>query len=450
MSSSIEAPQRKEEQMEAVMERTGGALERPPEGLKDVPEWFNASRHEGWERFAELPGPSRRDQEWRFGSLGQLNFDKVRLPGARRPGGHHGAQGLEKRAARFGFVNDSLNERQSRLPEGVICLPLMEAVRQHPDLVREHFMRRETTLGSAKFAALHRAHVSNGMFVHVPDGVDVGDPIEVFHWLSGDHVISFPHTLVVTGKGAKVSVVDDFQSETAARGSWTVAVNDLVAGEGSQLTYLALQDVCDQARVMQVNSTTVAKDATSKAFLLNAGAAWARQESLSRLEGEGAHSDMLSVSIARDEQEYDQRTFQHHAAPRTNSDLLYKNTLYDRSRSVFSGLILVDEGAHYTDAYQTCRNLLMSETAEANSMPGLEINADQVKCSHGSTSSAIEDEEIFYLRARGIRPEIARQLVAQGFSLEAVSRLRDEALEELVVAFAGREFDRITGRLAVA
>jgi Fe-S cluster assembly protein SufD len=152
---------------------------------------------------------------------------------------------------------------------------------------------------------------------------------------------------------------------------------------------------------------------------------------------------MLSVSIPAREQEYDQRTFQHHVSPGAYSDLLYKNSLYDHSRTIFSGLIFVDEGAHHTDAYQTCRNLLMSDTCEANSMPGLEINADQVKCSHGSTSSQISDEEIFYLRARGIDPVRARQLIARGFSVEVVERLNDEATEALVLSFIDDKFAHI-------
>lgn len=432
--------------MEATLDR-GNALEREPHKLGGVPDWFNASRQSGWARFQELSMPSRRDEEWRFASLGHLDFERARFPDPQSVVGHRGASGLEKRAARIGFVNDGLNEQEFDLPEGVVCLPLRSALEQHPELVRNYFMKSESRLGSAKFAALHQAHVSTGMFIHVPDGVVVEKPIEIFHWLSGDHIITFPHTLVVTGTNARVTVIDYFQSDTTARDAWAVAVNDLIAGPGSQLTYLALQDLCDQARMIQVNNTRVARDATAKSFILNAGAAWARQESLSMLEGENAHSDMLSVSIARDEQEYDQRTFQHHASARSYSDLLYKNTLYDESRTVFSGLILVDEGAHHTDAYQTCRNLLMSESAEANSMPGLEINADQVKCSHGSTSAMIDDEEIFYLCARGITPHIARQLVAQGFSVEAVARLRDEALEELVLSFAAREFNRISERV---
>ena len=434
--------------MTAILDR-GNVLERAPGPLDGVPDWFNASRQAGWARFQELPMPSRRDEEWRFASLGHLDFERAQLPDPQSMGMHRGASGLENRAARVGFFNDGLNEQELNLPEGVICLPLRHALEEHSDLVQEYFMKSDHQLGSAKFAALHRAHVSSGMFIYVPDGVVVEDPIEIFHWLAGDHVITFPHSLVVTGRNARVTVIDYFQSDTRARNSWTIAVNDMVAGPGSQLTYLALQDLCDQARMIQVGNTTVARDATSKSFILNAGAAWARQESRSCLEGENAHSDMLSVSIARDKQEYDQRTFQHHASARSYSDLLYKNTLYDGSRTVFSGLILVDDGAHQTDAYQTCRNLLMSEAAEASSMPGLEINADQVKCSHGSTSTMIDEGEIFYLRARGIKPHIARQLVAQGFSVESISRLKNKVLEDLVLGFAAREFHRISERVVV-
>lgn len=434
--------------MEATLQKKN-VLEQPPRELNGMPAWFNESRRKGWDEFQELPMPSRRDEKWRFASLGELKFDGVQLPGQESQAGHRGAAGLTERGARFGFINDTLNEAENNLPDGVICLPLDEALEKHGDLVRQYFMKSEVTLGSAKFAALHQAHVSTGMFIYVPDNVQVTKPIEVFHWLSGDQIVTFPHTLVVTGSHAQVTVVDYFQSDTIARDAWAIAVNDLVAGPGSQLTYLALQDLSDQARMIQVNNTTVARDATAKAFILNAGAAWARQESLSRLEGENSHSDMVSVSIARDDQEYDQRTFQHHASPHSYSDLLYKNTLYDESRTVFSGLILVDEHAHYTDAYQTCRNLMMSEKAEANSMPGLEINADQVKCSHGSTSSNIDDDEIFYLCTRGISPNVARQLVAQGFSVEAIARLKDEALEEMVLSFSAREFSRISERLVL-
>jgi Fe-S cluster assembly protein SufD len=305
-------------------------------------------------------------------------------------------------------------------------------------------MKQETRLGSAKFAAWHEANVSNGIFIHIPDNTEVEGTIEIHHWLVGPNTVIFPHTLVVTGKSAKVRVVDLFRSATDTDPGVAIAFNDLSAGPNSQLDYIAIQSFNEVTRVIQINETTTARDASAKGFILNTGASWARNESMSRLEGSGSRSDMLSVSIPSHEQEYDQRTFQHHVSPGAYSDLLYKNSLYDHSKTIFSGLIFVDEGAHHTDAYQTCRNLLMSDTSEANSMPGLEINADQVKCSHGSTSAQISDEEIFYLQARGIPASQARQLIARGFSVDAVERLADEPTESLVLKFIDEKFARLT------
>jgi Fe-S cluster assembly protein SufD len=309
--------------------------------------------------------------------------------------------------------------------------------------VQQHFMRQETRLGSAKFAALHEASLINGLFVHVADNVEVNGTIEVHHWISGQNVVVFPHTLIVTGKHSKVRVVDIFRSAADSEPGLVIAFNDLRSGPGSKLDYVAIQSLNEQTRMIQINETGASRDASTIGLIVNTGASWVRNESLSRLEGPGSRSEMLSVSIPSHEQEYDQRTFQHHVSEGAYSDLLYKNSLYDRSRTVFSGLIFVDEGAHHTDAYQTCRNLLMSDDAESNSMPGLEINADQVKCSHGSTSSQISDEEIFYLRARGIDPVNARQLIARGFSVEVVERLKDDATEELVLKFIDDKFAKI-------
>ena len=392
-------------------------LESTPETSSQFPAWFSEQQQQAWADFQSLPMPSRGDEVWRFGNLKQLDFS--------------------------GFTEEEVNKIEFQipsLPEGVICLPLEEALQAHGDLVQEHFMKSDIRLGSAKFAALHKAKVKNGLFVYVPDGVKVAEPIEVSHVLSGANKAVFPHTLVVTGKNAEVSVVDRFSSANEDDAGLCIAINDLITGEGSKLTYCAIQELNTSSRMIQVNATNVGRDAHATAFIANTGAQWARNESVSMMAGEGAHSDMLSCSIPSGTQQYDQRTYQHHASPHTNSDLLYKNTLYDTSKTVFSGLILVDEGAHYTDAYQTCRNLLMEDTTEANSMPGLEINADQVKCSHGSTSASISDEEIYYLCARGIPPQQARRLIANGFSTEVVERLGNEKLEEIVLEAIERKF----------
>jgi Fe-S cluster assembly protein SufD len=409
------------------------------------PAWFAARQHDAWERYLATPAPKRGDETWRFSNIKQLDFEGFSRSAGASPAADLIARstGLEKTAAKLVFINDELVHSESNLPAGVICLPLAEALVSHGDLVAAHFMKQETRLGSAKFAAWHEASVSNGLFVHTGDNVEVAGAIEVHHWIAGENTVIFPHTLVVTGKSSKVRVIDIFRSADDITPGIAIAFNDLSAGRNSQLDYVAIQALNEVTRIIQINETSTARDASARGFILNTGASWARNECLSRLEGAGSRSDMLSVSIPAREQEYDQRTFQHHVSEGAYSDLLYKNSLYDNSKTIFSGLIFVDRNAHHTDAYQTCRNLLMSDTCEANSMPGLEINADQVKCSHGSTSSQIHDDEIFYLRARGIDPVRARQLIARGFSVDVVERLADEATEELVLRFIDDKFAHI-------
>jgi len=409
-----------------------------------LPAWFAERQQSAWQRFLSTPVPKRGDETWRFSSIKQLDFSAFRKSAV---GGVSElivrSTGLESPVAKLIFVNDELVHIEADVPEGVVCLPLAEALVSHSDLVQAHFMMQSARLGSAKYAALHEASVTNGLFVYVPDQVEVEGSIEVHHWITGEHAVVFPHTLVVTGKSSKVRVVDIIRSAGDVQPGLCIAYNDLNAGANSQLDYVVIQACNEVTRVIQINETSAFRDASATGFILNTGASWARNESLSRLEGSGSRSDMLSVSIPTHAQEYDQRTFQHHVSEGAYSDLLYKNSLYDSARTIFSGLIFVGESAHHTDAYQTCRNLLMSDTCEANSMPGLEINADQVKCSHGSTSSQISDEEIFYLRARGIDPVNARQLIARGFSVDVVERLKCDEVEDLVLKFVDEKFARI-------
>jgi len=211
-----------------------------------------------------------------------------------------------------------------------------------------------------------------------------------------------------------------------------------VAGNGSRITYVSAQEMSLTSRALNISSTTVGRDASVKALQLHLGGAFSRNETVSDLIGEGARSEMLGVALPFGDQVVDMRTLQNHIAPRTYSDLLYKNALYGQSKTIFAGLIQVEEGAHYTDAYQKCRNLLNSDEAEAASMPGLEINADQVKCSHGSTSSPISEDELFYLKARGIPDSESRKLIATGFLEDTIAKLENAALithlDELIEA----------------
>lgn len=439
-------------EMEATAAAQRTFTDKPNWDHSTQPAWFAEAQEQAWQQFVATPMPKRTDEEWRFANLKQLVFDDYSIASAidetvaadliTR------TSTLETNSGKLVFANDQLIADPLLDPElaakGVICKPFAQALDEDSELLRKHFMNRDARLGSAKFVALHVARARAGVFVYVPKGVTVDHPIEIYHWLSGENASVFPHTLIVTEDNASVTVVDYFASATEEPG-FACSVADLVAGPGSQLKHICCQNWAEKAKSIHVSSTTVAADADAKSLILNLGTEWSRGESVSHLAGKGANSDMLSVCIPEGTQEMDQRTLQLHEQPHTTSDLLFKNALHDQTRTIFAGLIKVGEDAHFTDAYQTCRNLLLSDECEANAMPGLEINADQVKCSHGATSSPITDEELFYLKARGISDKIARQLVTFGFVNQAIARLGHPELEEVIQGKIQRRFDRITG-----
>ena len=416
-------------------------LTTPFEGRSaDMPAWFRDQQKTAWTRFEGLPYPARKDQAWRFSNVNALDLSSYNF-GA--PLGQNErneilerSSGLEEVAGRLIFGDDQLLRRdplpQKLLAAGVVLKPLGRAIVEHEDLFRRHFMAQPATLGSAKFAALHEAWVTSGTFVYVPKGIEVELPIEIFHWLHDENAAVFPHTLLIADELAKVTVIEHFRSAHPDRAGFACGVNDLVVGRGAKLNYVCTQNWNEKALAIQINSTSVAREASALSLNVNLGGAYSRFESLSRLAGEGARSDMLSVSVAENSQEFDTRTLQDHLSPHTTSDLLYKNSLNDRARNTFGGLIRVEPHAHFTDAYQTVRNLLLSDDAEANSMPGLEILADNVKCSHGATSGQLSENEMFYLLSRGIPAPVAKQLLVSGFLNEVVDRLDHPAITKLV------------------
>jgi Fe-S cluster assembly protein SufD len=416
----------------------------------ELPRWFRDQQHAGWAKFEALPYPARKDQPWRFSNVKALDLSRYNfglpLTDPEREEILERSTGLDQVAGRLIFADDQLVRRDPLPPEllaaGVILKPLERAIIEHEDLFRRHFMAQPATLGSAKFAALHEALVTSGTFVYVPRGVEVALPIEIFHWLHGENAAVFPHTLLIADEMAKVTVIEHFRSAHSGRAGFACGVNDLVVGRGAKLNYVCTQNWNEQALAIQINSTSVERDASALSLNVHLGSAYSRFEGLSRLTGEGARSDMLSVSVVDNAQEFDARTLQDHVSPHTTSDLLYKNSLNDRARNTFGGLIRVEPHAHFTDAYQTVRNLLLSDDAEANSMPGLEILADNVKCSHGATSGQIGENEMFYLLSRGIPAPVAKQLLVSGFLNEAVDRLDHPAITTHIHELIEEKFAR--------
>jgi len=396
--------------------------------LGSQPAWWLERKRAAYEKFAALPLPSRTNESWRFSNIGTLTLDgfHVAIVARATPATPFGAPALS-------FINNRLATRVALAPElaakGVIVATLAEATVKHADLLKAHFMAQPQKLGSEKFASLHTAFVGDGAFIYIPRGVELAEPIVIGHAASGAGNAVFPHTLVVAEENSKVTVVDHFVS-TDATAHFACGANDLYAAHGAQLTYVAAQDWSTTTLSFQFNSTVVRRDARVQSFNLHLGARQARHESLSQLHAPGAFSEMLALTIAEAAQEFDQRTLQIHQAANTKSDLLYKNALNDTSRTIFSGLIIVDPDAQKTDAYQSNRNLMLSEEAEANSLPGLEIQANDVRCTHGATTSRVDPEQLYYLQSRGIPPKAARQLLVFGFFEEVLNRLENEPLHE--------------------
>ncbi len=394
-----------------------------------LPAWWLEAKAAAWNQFNTLPSPARTDETWRFSNLNTLDLEGFELP--EDASQHIPNLSAFPHAAEIIFSNRQLVARSAvpsdLLAKGVIFAPLDEALRSHGDLVREYFQKLPANLGSEKFVALNTAFTGSGAFLFVPKGVEIAEPFVVQHTLSGANKATFPHTIVILGDNAKATLVEFFVSADNGR-HLASGVNDLHAGPGSQLVYVGAQNWSRDTLAFQTNSIVVERDAKVLSLNVHLGGRQARHESHSRLLGPGAHSEMLAVTVANGAQEFDQRTLQTHVSPNTTSNLLYKNALLDTAKTIFSGLIVVEPDAQKTDAYQKNRNLMLSDDAEANSLPGLEIQANDVKCSHGSTSSRIEPEQEFYLQSRGIKPQAAKQMLVFAFFEEVLNKLENEDL----------------------
>jgi Fe-S cluster assembly protein SufD len=435
--------------VEAIGSFTPAVFEAHLARVAHLPPWWLKRKREAYERFASLPMPKRADESWRFSNVAGLTLEgfSAAAPVGYESLGHSDAgvpgPGALVIANHRRVFHEPLAAEASRA--GVVFDTLQNALRAHEEIVREHLLAQPSRLGSEKFSALHEAFLEDGAFIRVPEGVEVELALGVFHYAAGDAAALFPHTLVVAGDRSKVTVADFFRSASPGPGESAprqliCGGNDLHVGHGAAVTYIAMQDWSRDTLSIQLNATVARRDARVLSMNLHSGGRQARHESFSRLQAPGAHSDMLALTIARGEQEFDQRTLQVHEAPNTSSNLLYKNALLDRAHTIFSGLIVVDPDAQKTDAYQANRNLMLSPDAEAQSLPGLEIQANDVRCTHGATSSRIDAEQEFYLLSRGIRKAQADELLVFGFFEEVLGRIEEPRLHQRLTEIIRQKF----------
>jgi Fe-S cluster assembly protein SufD len=394
---------------------TREAAERLSRDLKE-PSWLAERRAAAFDVFDKLEPPDPKGEEWRYTDVRSFDFDRFDAP----------------------VPTEAVPEvSPEAISKGVIVADLWSAARNHPDLLEEHFFT-EVPVEEHKFTALHGAFLSDGVLVYVPRGVEVELPLSIVRRVASGGSV-FPHTTVVVDEQASLTLVDRFGSEGLSRPALCSSVVEIEARRGATVNYISLQQWSRTVHHFQTQRFTGLRDSTVRSLAVNLGSAFARTQVESVLKGEGSFSEMLGLYFADSEQHFAQRTLQSHNAPHTTSDLLYKGALKEHSRSEYSGLIKVLRGAQGTDAYQANRNLLLSDESMARSIPQLEIEANEVRCTHGATVSPVEEEHLFYLMSRGIDRMTAQKLVVFGFFGDVLDRIRvPEVRESLAGAIAAK------------
>ncbi len=456
--------------MSQVKDRVAAGLNRQNiEALSQVkrePEWMRALRLDAWHVYEETPFPAANDELWRRTNLSGLKLDDV-IPFSETSGRELTAQELpaerramfEKTDAAGVLVQHNSSNSYFRLREdlkqrGVIFCDLDTAIREHPDLVREYLMRRAVTfsenryarhvneqgltehrgygdtVGDLKFATLHGAFVSGGTFLYVPRGVVIDEPLNTLTYFDALNVGIFTHTLVILEAGAAVKLIEDYDSTESEAQRFSTRAVELILRPGASLQYFNLQDWAHNVWDFSSQTALLDRDSTLTWLAGTLGSAVTKAFLDTRLEGPGTSANMLGFFFGDQKQHFDQHTFQNHISPHGTSDLLYKGALKDNAYSVFRGLIRVNPHAQRSDAYQQNRNLLLSQHSHADSIPELEIEANDVRCTHGATVGPIDEDQVFYLMARGIERPDAERLIVEGFFDALLQKIPLESVQE--------------------
>lgn len=409
---------------------------------RDEPAWLRELREAAWARFEALALPTQRDEEWMRTDIRLLRLDKFNLPSDSAsvsdvPTGllTHGVNlGGQVTAVDSRPHLARLDEKWSR--QGVLFGSLDELVREHGELIRSHLFRAVD--GSTdKFAALQAAAWSGGTLLYVPRGVTIDQPLHTLSVLSPLST-DLGRTLVVLEEGAEATLLAESASldETAA-GLHCGAV-ELIVGRDARLRYVNLQHWSTGVWHFAHQKALVDAGGSLQWTIAALGSRLAKVNQHVALVGAHAKAQVNGVMFTEGKQHLSYHTLQHHRAPNCSSDLLYKAALQDASRTVWRGMIKVDRDAQKTDGYQRNDNLMLSDHSRSDSIPGLEILADDVRCTHGSTAGRVDDEQVFYARCRGLTRKEAVRMVVAGFFQQVFDRITIESVREALGDAIGR------------
>jgi Fe-S cluster assembly protein SufD len=380
--------------------------------LQGEPRWLRERRESAFATFEKLPAPSKTDEEWRRTDVSRLDPNQFST--------------LEHLDGHNLIVPEAL-------PDGVILMPLREAAARHPDLVQPRLFSL-VHANRDRFSALHAAFFTGGTFLYVPDGVTVTEPIIAQHVSHAAGTSVLPHTLIVAGRGAKFDYLDEYIAEKDDEAGYRTGSTEIFAGEGATVGYVAVQKWGRNVWHFADQRAELQKDATLRLFNVTLGGKFSKTRVEASLAGPGADAELKAIYFASGDQFFDFHTLQDHRVGNTRSDLLFKGALSDVARTVYAGLIRIEKHAARSDAYQANRNLVLSDKAKATSIPMLEIDNNDVRCTHGATVGPVDPEHLFYLESRGIPEKTAKRMLIQGFFGDVLDRIPFEHARKLVEA----------------
>jgi Fe-S cluster assembly protein SufD len=397
------------------------------------PAWLTARRERALSALDAIQVPTFRGTAgWEFTPIDKLDLDAY--PAA--PGGD---------ATSLFDVEGAVSVSDAEpTVEGPIVMPLALAAERYPDLVEAHLGSVVTK--QTPFTARNDAYWTDGAFVYVPRGVKVEAPIvlSTLHAQAGTAL--HWRALVVLEEGAQAEVWHEARSGEEDLDGVLNGVVELVVGQNARLRFVDAQDVSEKSWIFGAQRATVARDGSLDWITLGFGSANGKVFQETQLAGPGAHGTVTGAYASRGRQHLDFDTLQEHAAPDTTSDLAFRGILADRSSAVWRGMIKVDPGAQRTDAFQESRNLLLSKRAHADAIPGLEILANDVRCTHAAAIAQIDREQLFYLRSHGLPEPAAKRLVIEGFLQALVERFEEGPVRERVAGAVERRLEAVLGR----
>jgi Fe-S cluster assembly protein SufD len=397
------------------------------------PVWLTARRERALSALDAIQVPTFRGTAgWEFTPIDKLDLDAY--PAA--PGGD---------ATSLFDVEGAVSvSDEEPTVEGPIVMPLALAAERYPDLVEAHLGSVVTK--QTPFTARNDAYWTDGAFVYVPRGVEVEAPIvlSTLHAQAGTAL--HWRALVVLEEGAQAEVWHESRSAEDDLDGVLNGVVELVVGQNARLRFVDAQDVSEKSWIFGAQRATVARDGSLDWITLGFGSANGKVFQETQLAGPGAHGTVTGAYASRGRQHLDFDTLQEHAAPDTTSDLAFRGILADRSSAVWRGMIKVDPGAQRTDAFQESRNLLLSKRAHADAIPGLEILANDVRCTHAAAIAQIDREQLFYLRSHGLPEADANRLVIEGFLQALVERFEAGPVRERVAGAIERRLQAVLGR----